>query len=301
MQNIVLSPVSPQWQNTIPSNSIWHSLTSAQTVPSEQYASYSAIIDSILASSDLNTVSAKRIRKGLQEKVNYDLSSQKVSILCSNDTSTSYCRRSRTNTLPATQQQITDLIMERFDKFQQEQEASDPATTTIPEPAPTANGNAHHQSGTLPTSHSPKRKATHDTDEDDEDPLSDVADSPPPPKKVRKVKPETETDEQIAKRMQAEINAQSARSTRGGGTKKKTAPLGASAKKKEKPAKKRKSKAKIGTDEDSDVDGESGSGSGKMEKKINGFNVHTTYLPSQPPRLRQARKLTIPLETDESF
>lgn len=48
------------------------------TVPPEQRASYSAIIDEILAASDLNTISAKRIRKGLQEKVAYDISDQKV-------------------------------------------------------------------------------------------------------------------------------------------------------------------------------------------------------------------------------
>lgn len=49
-------------------------------VPREVEASYSAIIDDILASSDLETVSAKRIRKGLQEKVDYDISPQKVSV-----------------------------------------------------------------------------------------------------------------------------------------------------------------------------------------------------------------------------
>lgn len=47
-------------------------------VAPEQAASYSAIIDRILAKSDLNTVSAKSIRKGLQAKVDYDLAPQKV-------------------------------------------------------------------------------------------------------------------------------------------------------------------------------------------------------------------------------
>lgn len=50
-------------------------------VPPEQEAAYSAIIDSILQSSDLETVSAKRIRKGLQERVDYDISHQKVGSL----------------------------------------------------------------------------------------------------------------------------------------------------------------------------------------------------------------------------
>ena len=51
-----------------------------QPVPPEQQASYSAIIDEILASSDLNVISAKQIRKGLQEKVEYDITPQKVGI-----------------------------------------------------------------------------------------------------------------------------------------------------------------------------------------------------------------------------
>jgi upstream activation factor subunit UAF30 len=41
-------------------------------------ASYSVIIDEILRASDINTISAKRIRKGLQERVEDDLSQQKV-------------------------------------------------------------------------------------------------------------------------------------------------------------------------------------------------------------------------------
>jgi hypothetical protein len=47
-------------------------------VPPEVEASYATIIDGILASSDLNTISAKAIRKGLQSKVSFDLSAQKV-------------------------------------------------------------------------------------------------------------------------------------------------------------------------------------------------------------------------------
>jgi hypothetical protein len=47
-------------------------------VPTEQRAAYAAIIDDVLATSDLLTISAKRIRKTLQEKVDYDISSQKV-------------------------------------------------------------------------------------------------------------------------------------------------------------------------------------------------------------------------------
>lgn len=41
-------------------------------------ASYTTIIDSILASSDLTTISEKRIRRGLQETTGHDLTPYKV-------------------------------------------------------------------------------------------------------------------------------------------------------------------------------------------------------------------------------
>jgi len=55
------------------------------TVTPEQRASYSTIIDSILDSADLDTISAKAIRKSLQTKVDYDLSEKKVSTIYGND------------------------------------------------------------------------------------------------------------------------------------------------------------------------------------------------------------------------
>ncbi|KAF2481008.1 hypothetical protein BDY17DRAFT_180918 [Neohortaea acidophila] len=197
------------------------------TLPPEQEAAYSAIIDSILQSSDLETVSAKRIRKGLQERVDYDISHQKDA--------------------------INNLIHARFDQFAQR--GQDVSSAAVPEPAPTANGHAGHADNDSPSASPPKRKAS-----DSED-MSDVADSPPrkPAKKVKTAHDSVETDEQLAKRMQAELNAQAARSTRGGGTtrKKAVAKKGATPKKK-------KSKAKVGSDEDSDVD------SDKPEKERKG-------------------------------
>ena len=47
-------------------------------VSPEREASYVSIIDCILATSDLNTISEKRIRKGLEVAVNDDLTDQKV-------------------------------------------------------------------------------------------------------------------------------------------------------------------------------------------------------------------------------
>ncbi|KAK3053107.1 hypothetical protein LTR09_005733 [Extremus antarcticus] len=216
----------------------------ASDLPPEQEAAYCAIIDDILANSDLTTVSAKRIRKGLQEKVDYDITAQKDA--------------------------ITALIMQRFDKVSKEQAAdadSDPSTPAAPEPAPTTNGAAPHVKSETPpsTADSPeletksavKRKAPAATDSD-ADSLSDVADTPSPAKKlkkapkVKKVK-EEESDEQLAIRMQKELNAGSARSTRGGGVTKKKAP----ARKQKAATPKKKSKAKINSDDDSEVeDGE---------------------------------------------
>lgn len=48
------------------------------SVTADVEAKYVKIIDAILASSDLNTISEKRIRKGLQQAVNHDITPQKV-------------------------------------------------------------------------------------------------------------------------------------------------------------------------------------------------------------------------------
>jgi len=47
-------------------------------VSPELAASYGAIIEDILASSDLNSISAKQVRKQLGQKLGSDLSKQKV-------------------------------------------------------------------------------------------------------------------------------------------------------------------------------------------------------------------------------
>jgi upstream activation factor subunit UAF30 len=138
--------------------------------------------------------------------------------------------------------------MARFDKFQQKLDGA--AVDAVPEPAPTTNGagTAHPTKAESDEPSEPasptKRKVS-----DDED-LSDVIDSPPP-KKAKKIsnKSVAETDEELAKRMQAELNA-SGRSTRGGGTtKRKPGPKKA----KPKSTPKKKSKAKINSDSDSNL------------------------------------------------
>jgi upstream activation factor subunit UAF30 len=47
-------------------------------VTADEKREYSAIIDDILAQSDLNTVSAKAIRKGIQQRVDHNISAKKV-------------------------------------------------------------------------------------------------------------------------------------------------------------------------------------------------------------------------------
>lgn len=52
-------------------------LTMNLVLPAER-AQYSAIIDDILATGDLTTISAKTIRKGLAAKLDIDISDKKV-------------------------------------------------------------------------------------------------------------------------------------------------------------------------------------------------------------------------------
>ncbi|KAF1965787.1 SWIB-domain-containing protein [Bimuria novae-zelandiae CBS 107.79] len=75
---------------------------------------YSAIIDDILENADLNTISAKRIRKGLQERLGQDISGEK--------------------------QAVTDLIMVRFDKFNAEQNGAPEPEEPVPSVEAPTNG-----------------------------------------------------------------------------------------------------------------------------------------------------------------
>ncbi|KAK5133671.1 hypothetical protein LTR08_007525 [Meristemomyces frigidus] len=248
----------------------------ATELPHERRVAYSAIIDSILVDADLETISAKAIRKALQEQVEDDLASEK--------------------------QAITELIMARFDKVQRERLHG--KTRPAAPPAPTTNGAAHEDTPALkqedvaetveaaddqppaspPPSPSPspspshKRKAEPDSDSDI---LSDIADTPPPkkakkappkPKAQPKAKLEPESDEQMAKRLQAEFSASTGRSTRGGGaTKKKPTAI-----RKQKMAggnkKKAKSAAKINSDDDSAVEAHSPRSPKAEREKKGGFH-----------------------------
>lgn len=168
--------------------------------------------------------------------------------------------------------------MIHFDKAQQRDQS---AINVVPEPAPSTNGHVKHENKTavnavkaekeLSPTATKKRKAVQEAgSEDNSDEVSSARDTPPV-KKAKKA-PKVESDEQMAKRMQAELNRQAGRATRGGGTTKKKPMV-----KKEKSAKK-KSAAKVHSDDDSAVEGSSRE---KPEKeKKGGFHVRA---PSRVP------------------
>ncbi|KAL8725860.1 MAG: hypothetical protein Q9181_006261 [Wetmoreana brouardii] len=179
-------------------------------------AQYVKIIDNILASSDLNTISEKRIRKGLQQAVDYDITPQK--------------------------DVIKPLIMARFDKFMADQSAP-PQTNGHPEDVkaePSASPVAP-RSKTPPEPRPVSKSESVETEE-----LSEVVDTAPT-KKKRKRSP-LDDDAAFAAKLQAEENIR-ARPTRGGVTKK-AVPV----KKKKTP--KKKTADRVDAADDSEVDSE---------------------------------------------
>lgn len=216
------------------------------SLPPDVEASYTLIIDNILAASDLNTISAKRIRKGLQERLGHDISAKKDA--------------------------VTALIMKRFDKFNERDGAPDLEDAgAIPSvEAPTTNGTKAIT--TANTSENGSDSVSKKRTPDDESALSELEQSPPK-KKQKKSKTAEDADAAFAAKLQAEENLRSrARSTRGGNTKKRTA---LPKKKKEK----KKSANKVKDEDDSDL----GSGSGsekKSPKRTGGFHKPMNLSPA---------------------
>ncbi|KAI9754226.1 MAG: hypothetical protein M4579_004823 [Chaenotheca gracillima] len=217
------------------------------SLPPEIQKRYAAIIDKILAESDITTISINSVRKGLQAQVQDDLAPQKAL--------------------------IKELIMSRFDKLDADKLASPPA----PQPTPAqslTNGTSHPiENGTTP----PAQKSSPSTSEEqviDEDarssaPLNGATEPLQPAKKKRKTEA-LDADALYAAKLQAEENNR-ARPTRRGANKKVTP-----AKKKKSPT---KSKAKVKDEDDSDI--ESGSGA-ERKRKVNrsgGFHKPLTLSP----------------------
>ncbi|KAI0385652.1 hypothetical protein F5Y04DRAFT_268496 [Hypomontagnella monticulosa] len=205
----------------------------AAPLTSEEETRYTEIIDGILATADLETVTRKKIRVGLEAALGgKDLSEQKNAIKA--------------------------LIEERFDAISS---AAPPPSSAIPQP-----------DSTSPQT-SPKRQANGyedngpDAGEDaEEDANGDEikVSVQPPKKKQRKEKSEDteDADAKLAAILQAQEN-QRTRATRGGGKPK--APV-----KKKKATPRKKSDKKVGAEDDSDVAGSEES-SNRPRKAGGGF------------------------------
>ncbi|RDW70719.1 SWIB/MDM2 domain protein [Aspergillus mulundensis] len=193
---------------------------------------YIPIIDSILSASDLNTISEKRIRKGLQDEIGYDLTPQKAA--------------------------IKQLIMERFDIFAEKKGIGAP---------PTPNGDTQHGDSATPVEpSSPSQSSTAQKRQADSADLEDLPTKTPPPKK-QKHKPshDIDADALYAAKLQAEENLR-ARPTRGASTRK-AAPV-----KKKKSTAKTAKKVRVEDDSDIGSGSESGkkvNRSGGFHKPLN--------------------------------
>ncbi|KAF4637680.1 hypothetical protein G7Y89_g409 [Cudoniella acicularis] len=218
-------------------------------LPAER-AQYSAIIDNILATGDLQTISAKQIRKGLAEQIGVDLSDKKNA--------------------------VQDLILERFDRASQTANNIPVPTTEQAVPTPPSTNGYHTQADKIKAEATPSSAdssrgistpSASKHEESDADEESDVKDAGPPKKKRKQTKPVD--DAKLAAMLQAQENSR-ARPTRGAGNKR--TPI-------RKKAPKKKSAKKIKKDEDSELELDS-NGEVKEKEKKGGF--HKKYHLSAP-------------------
>ncbi|OJJ86808.1 SWIB/MDM2 domain protein [Aspergillus glaucus CBS 516.65] len=217
------------------------------SLPPETREQYIQVIDSILAQSDLNTISEKRIRRGLQDAVGHDLTPQKAA--------------------------IKQLIMERFDIFA-DQDGINASGDGDKSAESTTNGHDNSGGSATPAepspstlSASPQKRAA-----ESEEPADSLDDASPPAKK-QKPDHDIDADALFAAKLQAEENLR-ARPTRGASTRR-AAPV----KKKTKPKPKTKTSKKVKVEDDSDVG--SGSESGKKEvKRSGGFHAPMALSPA---------------------
>ncbi|WEW61365.1 hypothetical protein PRK78_006855 [Emydomyces testavorans] len=206
-------------------------------LPPDVKRSYVQIIDQILASSDLNTVSEKRIRKGLQDATGHDLMPHKV----------------------VGQAEIKELIMQRFDIFAEQADSVNSSTQAT---ASATNGHVTANGPGLPvTSVSPGPSATSQKRSAEVESTPDETETPPPSKKRKSDL--IDADAAYAARLQAEENSR-ARPTRAA---RKAAPV-----KKKKPPTKSKTSKKVKVSDDSELDG-SASETKKEVNRTGGFHL----------------------------
>lgn len=150
------------------------------SLSSKQISQYSVIIDRIIATGDLETITTKQIRNGLQAEVEKDLNEYKIP--------------------------IKELILKRFDKFSNSESAA-------PAPSSTAASKTSKESS-VPWRAASTPLSFPDAPEDDEDT------HPPPKKKLKKeAAAAVDSDAALAAKLQAQENTRSGRATRGGGAK----------------------------------------------------------------------------------
>ncbi|KAL3476779.1 SWIB-domain-containing protein [Aspergillus californicus] len=205
------------------------------------------IIDSILSRSDLNTISEKRIRKGVQEAVGYDLTPQKAA--------------------------IKQLIMERFDVFAEKK--------GINAPSPENDDGQRPNSATPLEPSSPSQSSTAQKRQADSAEQSDDTSSRTPPPKKQKPRHDVDADALYAAKLQAEENLR-ARPTRGGNTRGGNTRKAPSTKKKT-----TKTAKKIKAEDDSDIGSGSDSGkkvnrSGGFHKPLNLSPALSALLGGEP-------------------
>ncbi|KAK3320128.1 hypothetical protein B0T19DRAFT_282264 [Cercophora scortea] len=186
----------------------------------EEKANYTRIIDGILAAADLQTVTRKKIRQGLEAAIDKDLTGQKTA--------------------------IKSLIEERFDAI------SANATVAIPTPPPatTAERSIKRETNGYPASYDPDADAEADVDDDLGGDNEIEVSLSPAKKKQKRESPGEDADARLA----AELQAQENRLSRGPKTRGAGAPKVTKKQSKVK-APKKKSKKRVRAD-DSDVDGE---------------------------------------------
>lgn len=212
---------------------------------------YTAIIDGILATADLATVSRKKVRQALERSLGgKDLSDQKVRSRSTPAASSSPPTSGWTNRVLAIQNAIKTLIEQRFDAI-----AEDP---TPPEAMPTP----PHKYDDEVTSNGLPNGTKQEHGDTDADPMDDASGGEiqvsTAPRKKRTSSMVEDEDARLARELQAQENQLArGRQTRRGNDRPKT---------KSKPKKKSSAKVK----DDSDLDTED-SGTTKKRKAGGGF------------------------------
>ncbi|KAK3384935.1 hypothetical protein B0H63DRAFT_173864 [Podospora didyma] len=236
---------------------------------SEEKRNYTRLIDGILAAADLQTVTRKKIRQGLEAAINKDLSSQKNA--------------------------IKSLIEARFDAVSADdaQAMPTPPPGNAPELSPLhEETNGHTPSDLAEPDVSVKEDADSEGDGDGEIQVS----LPPAKKKQKRESSSEDADARLAAELQAQENRLSrGRVTRGANQTKVAKKPKPKSKSKAKTPKK-KSEKRVRSDDDSDVDSEAASkkrkAGGGFQKPFNlSYPLAELCGESQLPRPQVVKKL----------